>query len=145
VALFPGQNLYEPVAERLYRSLRGPLEEYLPLKARYDAAFHRFEALAALTYVDVQKERDGDGDWVPLGRFAVLDRTRYGRDSSGEDSEYAALRAEYLEQGSEWGPVRHGLLKQRASLDGRGIPSRETVEHNFGVVDAMMRRVGRRL
>ena len=144
-ALFPGQNLYEPIAERLYRTLRGPLEEYLPLKARYDAAFHRFEALAALTHVDVQKERDGDEDWVPLGRFAVLDRTRYGRNSLGEDSEYAALRSEYGEEGSGWGPVRHGLLKQRASSDGRGIPSEETVEHNFGVVDAMIRRASRRL
>ena len=41
--------------------------------------------------------------------------------------------------------MRHGLLEQRDSSDGAGIPSEETVEHNFEVVDAMMQRVGRRL
>jgi hypothetical protein len=139
-ALFPGQNYREPIAERLYRTLREPLKEYMTLEARYEEAFHRFEALMALTYVDVQKEREPDEDWVPLGRFAVLDRTHYG-----EDSEYAALRSEYGEQGSGWGPIRHALLKQRVSSDGRGVPSSETVGHDFGVVDAMMQRIGRRL
>ncbi|QIN81114.1 hypothetical protein GBA65_22020 (plasmid) [Rubrobacter marinus] len=138
-ALFSGVSYHEPVAERLYLTLREPLKQYLTLDSRYEEAFHRFEALLALTYVDVQKEREPD-DWVPLGRFAVLDRTRHGG-----DSEYAALRKEYGEQGSGWGPIEHALLKQPVSSHGRGVPSSETVGHDFGVVDAMMQRIGRRL
>jgi hypothetical protein len=52
-ALFNSPDVEEPMAEWLYRTLREPLKEYLPLDFRYDAAFHEFEALRALVHVDV--------------------------------------------------------------------------------------------
>lgn len=136
-ALFPGQNLYEPIAEQLYRTLRAPLEEYLPIESAYLSAFHRFEALLSLTYVDVQKEREPTNDWVPLGRFAVLRSTR-----TGGDSEYGKLRAEYDDQGVSWGPISSGLLKQPVSADGTNRKV-DTVRHDFDVIDAMLPKIRR--
>jgi hypothetical protein len=134
-ALHNGQGFYEPMAEWQYRTLRERLKEYLPLDFRYDAAFHKFEALSALTYLVVQKEKDPDGsDWVPLGRFAVVHNERLGRDSV-----LSSMRQEFNEQGAEWAPVRRGLLRQ-SLYNTDGSRSVDTVAHNFDVIDAMIER-----
>lgn len=130
-ALLNGRNFYEPTAEWLHENLRGPLGEYLPLDFRYEAAFHRFEALLTLTYVDVQKELDPDyREWVPLGRFAVLHKRARGRDSA-----LSTLRVQYEEQGSQWAPIESGLLKQPVSSHGTSRTI-DTVGHNFDIIEA---------
>lgn len=132
-ALHGGQRLYEPVAERLYTTLREPLKGYLPLDFRYEAAFHRFETLLALTYVDVQKEQDANArDWVPLSRFAVVHKRGRGRDSV-----LSTMRQEYDERGTQWGPIEGGLLRQPVSSSGT-TRSVDTVGHNFDVIDTMV-------
>ncbi len=131
-----GQNYYEPVAEWLYRTLRGPLKGYLPLDFRYDTAFHKFETLLALTYVDIHKEQNADGrDWVPLSRFAVVHKMEHGRGSV-----LNTMRREYHEQGTQWGPIKGGLLKEPVSSSSTTL-SVDTVGHNFKVIDAMIRRM----
>jgi hypothetical protein len=134
-ALHNGQSYYEPISEWLYTTLRDPLKEYLLLAFKYAAAFHRFEVLSTLTYVDVQKEQDpGRKDWVPLGRFAVMHKM-------GErgDSALSTMRAEYDEQGREWAPIEGGLLEQPVSAHGTSRTI-DTVGHNFDVIDAMISR-----
>jgi hypothetical protein len=134
-ALLNGQRSFEPVSEWLYRTLRDPLREYLPLNFRYAAAFHRFETLLALTYVDVQKEQDtGRKDWVPLGRFAVMHKGERG------DSALSSMRAEYDEQGRQWAPIESGLLRQPVSSSGTSR-SIDTVGYNFDIIDAMIDRM----
>jgi hypothetical protein len=135
-ALLNGQRSFEPVSEWLYRTLRDPLREYLPLNFRYAAAFHRFETLLALTYVDVQKEQDpGRKDWVPLGRFAVMHKM-------GErgDSALSTMHAEYDEQGRKWAPIESGLLRQPVSSSGPNY-SIDSVGYNFDIIDAMIGRM----
>jgi SIR2-like domain len=136
-ALHNGQRLYEPMAEWLYKTLRDPLAEYLPLDFRYDAAFERFEALSALTFVEVKKEQDPDGrDWAPLGRFAVVHKVRWGRDSV-----LSAMRQEYNEEGIEWAPIKNGLLKENP-IRPLSSGSEPAVGHNFDVIDEMIGRAG---
>jgi hypothetical protein len=106
-ALFNDVHFYEPMAEWLYRTLREPLEKYLPLDVRYDIAFNKFEVLHALAYIDGQKKQVSDEndlldlDWVPLGRFALVEKTGRGRDST-----LTTMSREYDEQGPQWPPVK---------------------------------------
>ena len=112
--------------------MREPLREYLSLDVAYQKAFHSFEALRALTFVDISKERKPDyHDWVPLGRFAVVHRR--GRP---EESALRTLRAEFQEQLHGWGPLASGLL---ASAAANG-DSADTVDHNFDIVDSAISR-----
>jgi hypothetical protein len=137
-ALFDGRHVDEPMAEWLHKNLRGPLGEYLPLDFRYEAAFHKFEALLSLVYVDIAKRIDEHArpystGWVPLGRFAALHRRTYGNTSA-----YSRLRAEYEEQGTLWAPIRSGLLKQPVSSNKRTI---DTVGYNFESIDDMISKM----
>jgi hypothetical protein len=132
VALFPDRRTYEPTSQRLFKTLRELLREYLPLDVGYEKAFHRFEALRALTFVDISKEQKPDyHDWVPLGRFAVMHMR--GRP---EESALRTLRAEYQEQLHGWGPLASGLLNSAAA----NRDSADTVGHNFDIVDSMISR-----
>jgi hypothetical protein len=133
LALFVGQPKYEPTSMRLFETLREPLENYLSLQSRYQEAFHRFEALLALTYVDINKRQEPDyHDWVSLAQFAVLHKK-----SRGRDSDLSTLRSEYDEQRAKWGPITAGLLKEPAPSD-RGIPTIDSVAYDFDVVEAMI-------
>ena len=136
--LFDGGGRYEPVSDWLFRTLREPLEEYLPLEFRYEEAFLAFEAMMALVHVDLAKEayrgRPSKLNWAPLGRFAAA------HVEEPDNSVFARLRAEYGETGQGWGPVSAGLLKESFSEHGT-TPSVNTVGHDFGVVESMMGRV----
>lgn len=136
--LFDGTKFYEPVSEWLFRTLREPLEEYLPLEFRYEEAFLAFETMMALVYVDVAKEeyrgKAHKLDWAPLGRFAAVHSER------PEKSVFPRLRAEYGAARREWGPVSAGLLKESFSEHGTA-PSVNTVGHDFDVVESMMGKV----
>ncbi len=136
--LFDGAGFYEPISEWLFRTLRKPLEEYLPLEFRYEEAFLAFEAMMALVYVDVAKEayrgRPHKHNWAPLGRFA------WAHAQEPDGSVFSRLRAEYGVAGQGWGPVSAGLLKESYSEHGT-TPSVNTVGHDFGVVEGMMGRV----
>jgi len=134
--LLEGATYYEPMAEWLYRTLREPLEGYLPLDFAYDSAFHTFEALMSLVYADLAKEMHPDNpykrDWVPLGRFAPVHKKGYG-----DPSAYSRLRAQYERHGSYWAPIESGLLNQPIAAGGFDQKI-NTVQHNFEVIDAMI-------
>jgi len=73
-ALFERQREYEAMAEWLYSTLAKAVRRILAARLRYDAAFHGFEALLALVFVDVQKQQDpGDHDWVPLAHMGAAE------------------------------------------------------------------------
>ncbi len=134
-ALFDGRHPPEPMAEWLHKNLRGQLGEYLPLDFRYEEAFHKFEALLSLVYVDIAKRADEHAlphskDWVPLGCFAPLHKRSHGGPSA-----FSRLRAEYEEQGAQWAPIRSGLLEQPVSANNRTI---DTVGYNFEIIDNMI-------
>jgi hypothetical protein len=132
LVLFPDRRTHEPTSQRLFETLREPLAEYLPLGVGYQKAFDRFEALRALTFVDINKKREPDNHgWVPLGRFAILHRLGHP-----EESALRALRAEYHEQLGLWGPLESGLLDSAAAK----WDSADTVDHNFDTVDSMISR-----
>ena len=140
VALHDGRRFYQPIAEWLYKTLREPLAEYLPLNFRYEAAFHEFEALMSLVYADIAKEGRADRahrrDWVPLGRFAVVHKM-----DRGDESAYSRLRAEYDDQGAQWWPIKGGVLKQPDPSNGT-TRTIDTVGHNFGIIDSMISKMG---
>jgi hypothetical protein len=129
VALFPDRRTYEPTSQRLFDTLREPLGEYLPLDVGYQKAFHEFEVLRALTFVDIKKRQPDYRGWVPLGRFAVLHKR--GR---LEESALRTLRAEYQEQLALWAPLAGGLLDSAAA----GWDSDDTVDYNFKIVESMI-------
>lgn len=134
--LFDAPGHYEPMAEWLHRTLREPLQGYLPLGFAYDSAFHTFEALMSLVYADLAKELHPDDpyerDWIPLGRFAPVHKK-----NRGDLSAYSRLRAQYERQGSGWAPIESGLLNQPITAEGFDQEI-NTVQHNFDVIDAMI-------
>jgi hypothetical protein len=133
VALFPDRRQYEPTSQRLFEILREPLREYLPFDVGYQKAFHSFEALRALAFVHINKQQEPDRhDWVPLGRFAILQRR--GRP---EESALRSLRTEYEEQLHRWGPLESGLLDSAAAT----WDSADTVAHNFDTVESRIARM----
>ena len=138
-ALHGGQRFYQPIAEWLYKTLREPLAEYLPLDFRYEAAFHEFEALMSLVHADIAKEIHTDRvhrrDWVPLGHFAVVHKM-----DRGDESAYSRLRAEYEEQGAQWWPIKGGVLKQPDSSTG-SMRTIDTVGYNFGIINSMISKM----
>lgn len=134
-ALFADRPKWEPTSQRLFEMMQAPLEDYLPLAFRYSEAFHKFEVLLSLTYVNINGEREpGARKWAPLGRFAYLHKR-----VESEESALRALRAEYDEQGVRWAPIESGLLKQPAASDDE-IQSLSTVGRDFDVIEAMIER-----
>lgn len=137
-ALHEGKLYHEPEAEWLYKTLREPLREYTPLDFAYEEAFHTFEALMALVYVDIRKrsERERKRRWAPLGRFAA----RYG-EFSDRPSTFGRLRADYEAQRRAWRPIVNGLLKDPEPPDS-GTPDINTVKYDFAVVEEMVSKRG---
>jgi hypothetical protein len=134
-ALFADRPKWEPTSQRLFEMMQAPLEDYLPLAFRYREAFHKFEVLLSLTYVNINGEREsGARKWAPLGRFAYLHKR-----VESEESALRALRAEYDEQGVRWAPIESGLLKQPAASDDE-IQFLSTVSRDFDVIEAMIER-----
>jgi hypothetical protein len=134
-ALFADRPKWEPTSQRLFEMMQAPLEDYLPLAFRYREAFHKFEVLLSLTYVNINGEREpGARKWAPLGRFAYLHKR-----VEAEESALRALRAEYDEQGVRWAPIESGLLKQPAASDDE-IQFLSTVGRDFDVIEATIER-----
>lgn len=137
-ALHDGTPYYEPMAEWLFKTLRKPLGEYAPLSFDYERAFHKFETLMSLVYVDIQKRSGEDlrKNWAPLGRFAV----QHGEFPT-RTSTFGQLRKEYKAQRRAWSPIANGLLYDPAPASG-DTPEINTVEHDFKILQEMISKQG---
>jgi hypothetical protein len=95
------QNWFVPTSEHLFRVSRVSVAEFLPTQVTYEAAFDRFEMLAALACL---ARPDALGAWAPIGRFG------WKQDHSGDYGPVAALKREIVAAGSAWGPALAGLF-----------------------------------
>jgi hypothetical protein len=69
--LLPGhERQFTPRSEYLFKVVQPLVEDLLYLGRGYEATFDRYEVLAALVYVDLQKQRGHGTAWGPPGRFA---------------------------------------------------------------------------
>lgn len=93
---------YVPDREFLFKLLQPLVEELLFLGPDYEAAFDRFEALLALSYIDQTFERNDTSGFALPGRYA------YKRGRRGDP--YAMLLQEATQQGENWPVTRDGVF-----------------------------------
>jgi hypothetical protein len=100
------QRYHIPLSEHLFSVVRDPLRRVLPDDAEYEEAFDRFELLRALAYAHLKYTTLGENDrcWVPLGRYC------WKADRRAEESTIKQFHSELEEAGSEWPPLKAGML-----------------------------------
>lgn len=100
-AFYEFQRAFTPLSEYLFVRIRSVLDETLPLGARYEEMFDRFEVMHALIHADVSGR-----SWGPIGRFGWKYKNRFA-----SDNPFSLLVEEAKMAGDGWPPLRAGLFK----------------------------------
>lgn len=93
-------------SDHLFAVVRPTVEPYVAADAVYEAAFERFELLAALGYMHELRVERGDDPWFPAGR------AWYRRHGAGYGRQHAIglLGEEIARDGKNWFLLRRGLF-----------------------------------
>lgn len=103
----PGhEKHFVPDREYMFKFLQPSVEDLLFLGVDYEAAFDRFEALLALSYLDQSLERDEGSGFALPGRYA------YKQGRSGDP--YAAVLADAVKQESQGILTPYGVFSSLA-------------------------------
>lgn len=100
----PGyERYYTPRSEYLFKTLQPQLEDLLFLGKSYEDIFDRFEILYALSYADLEMQRDHHV-WGPPGRFGW----KKGRGAGANP--FSDLSREANQHAGDWSPLKAGLF-----------------------------------
>lgn len=106
--IFPDTQYDLPMTEYLHKTLREALEDYIATDTEYVEAFQKFEALLALVAMNLEPTGLKQG---PQATHPPASTFTYERRYGNEDSPYEKLKVELRRQGTDWEPLRSGLIE----------------------------------
>lgn len=106
----PDAGRYTPANSHVFAILRPQFRSLIPEDERFNIAFDRFEAFAALVSIDMALERDDELP-LPYGRFVWHGHPDFVSYPSDRFNILEDLKAEADEAGDGWMPLRNGLFR----------------------------------
>ena len=124
------ERRYAPVSDHLFTILREPLRATIPLDARYEASFERFEYFHGVVVQDQDNVREGRLRFrAPVGRIGW----KHWYPPHEADDPATAIPAEAAAAGDRWPPLVAGLFGGDPARLGRAMERyQEVVTHARG-------------